>query len=313
MEKLLSLEKRQYLMGIAIVLITLHHLALYGSGFLFSLFIDGNIGVDIFFFLSVFGCCCSLKRLNGECVGFYKRRALRIYPMYVVFLFILLIFFYPDLDFCKKMSLFGAQITGLSLFNGSEILAWYVPATIVVYAVLPLIYRILVYIQLHDSASYCLQIVLLVLLLATNFKMPILMNTAFAFRLPILYLGILTFLNIHREERMVGIYVVAAVFSFFVPQLVMKASVILPLVLYGFAKSGLPLLGESVFSFLGRHSLELYLSQYIAIGTLFAHRLYGFVSENLYVQIVLSLVFTGALSVVLFYLNKLIVKYVQML
>ncbi len=211
MEKILDRDNRQYLMGIAIMLITLHHLALYGSGFPFSLFIGGSIGVDIFFFLSIIGCCYSLEKRNV--VDFYKRRALRIYPMYVLFLVVLLAFFYGDASIIDRLSLLGLQITGLSIFKGFEILAWYIPSTIALYLFMPLIF---VSVKKLSSARffYLLQLLGLWIILLIENRLSLYITGALAYRLPILYLGLLTYLNLEKESRLFGIYVLSALLAY---------------------------------------------------------------------------------------------------
>ncbi len=91
----------------------------------------------------------------------------------------------------------------------------------------------------------------------------------------------------------------------------MRAALVLPLVLYGISKVGLPSFGRDFIFFLGRHSLEIYLGQYIAVGTLFANRSYAVITENLHIQIVLSLVVNSILAFCLYAFSKFITSHIR--
>ena len=310
MKDLLNTENRQYLMGIGILLITLHHLALYGGGYPFSLFIGGNIGVDIFFFLSIIGCCFSLERRNVA--EFYKCRALRIYPMYVLFLVVLLSLFYRNESLVERTTLFLVQISGLSIFNEFRILAWYIPSTIVLYLCVPLVFKIVKPLS-KLRFFYLMQLVGLWLLLLIENRLTIYLNGALAVRLPILYVGLLTYLNLDNEKCLIGVYIVSVLFAFFMPNMnaLTRASLVLPLVIFGFSKIDLPEFGKKIIFFFGKHSLEIYLAQYIAIGTLFADRSYAVFVDNLRVQIILALLMNSVLAFCLYRFDRFIKSYVR--
>lgn len=72
---------RTFLMGISIISIMLYHQT-WLHGFFFDAFhVWGNLGVDVFFFLSGFGLCFSMRKHNIS--EFYKRRFLRLFPICV--------------------------------------------------------------------------------------------------------------------------------------------------------------------------------------------------------------------------------------
>ena len=70
---------RGVLMGIAIIMIVLFHVALPRSSAFFGLKRMGNMGVDIFFFLSGIGLWFAWTK-RPELLHFYRRRLLRILP-----------------------------------------------------------------------------------------------------------------------------------------------------------------------------------------------------------------------------------------
>lgn len=82
----LSKNHRKSLMGLAIILVTLHHFALYSPKYssVFTLFAQGSAGVDIFFFLSAFESCFSYSAKSLK--DYYARRIQRIFPMYFFFI-----------------------------------------------------------------------------------------------------------------------------------------------------------------------------------------------------------------------------------
>ena len=83
---------RGELMGIAILLIMFSHNSMDFPGFFHNinsgLRMLGQVGVDIFFFLSGFGCFYSLTKDNDP-ISFYKKRVGRLLPAFlsVVFLY----------------------------------------------------------------------------------------------------------------------------------------------------------------------------------------------------------------------------------
>ena len=74
---------RGELMGAAILFIILFHVPLARSDMFFGLRRCGNIGVDMFLFLSGIGLWYSWVK-NPSVSHFYKRRLLRIFPTWLV-------------------------------------------------------------------------------------------------------------------------------------------------------------------------------------------------------------------------------------
>ena len=74
---------RSELMGAAILFIILFHVPLARSDAFFGLRRCGNIGVDMFLFLSCIGLWYSWVK-NPSVKHFYKRRLLRILPTWLI-------------------------------------------------------------------------------------------------------------------------------------------------------------------------------------------------------------------------------------
>lgn len=74
---------RGELMGAAIIFIVLFHMSLPRSDAFFGLRRCGNIGVDMFLFLSGIGLWFSWVK-NPSTKQFYKRRLLRIFPAWLI-------------------------------------------------------------------------------------------------------------------------------------------------------------------------------------------------------------------------------------
>ena len=146
MNEIVKFTNRSYWMGWAIISIILCHIqytCFDGSHFfklLRSLFVKGEFGVEIFLFLSIIGLCYSIE--NHGLIKYYKNRIKRIFPMYLIFIIITFIFFkitdYRIIDFFF-------QITGLAIFTGNRLEEWYIPATIVIYVLFPIIFFITKY------------------------------------------------------------------------------------------------------------------------------------------------------------------------
>ena len=136
---------RGELMGAAMLFIILFHVQLPRSDMFFGLRRMGNIGVDLFLFLSGIGLWFSwMKDREGEnlrqkTVGFYLRRLLRIYPTWLV---MASLFYVGDFMGAGKYSKDLADLLGDVLVNWDfwlhdELTFWYIPATMMLYLLAP--------------------------------------------------------------------------------------------------------------------------------------------------------------------------------
>lgn len=143
---------RGELMGAAMLFIILFHVGLPREDYFYGLRRLGNIGVDIFLFLSGIGLWFSwVKRSStGDAFGkryasFMKKRMWRIYPAWLI---MASLFYIPDY-FCPELVLHRGNSTSIIDLIGDitinwdfwlhdELNFWYIPATMMLYLFAPL-------------------------------------------------------------------------------------------------------------------------------------------------------------------------------
>lgn len=127
---------RSYLMGVAMIMVVMYHSTIINTSLRCTLIKNiGNSGVDIFLFVSGIGMYFSLMKSND--IGkFYKRRLLRLVPIYfpIAFLYSLYLFSNRSIDF----KVFLLNSTALSLWFNEGFQYWYISAIIVLYIMTPL-------------------------------------------------------------------------------------------------------------------------------------------------------------------------------
>ncbi|WP_278819616.1 acyltransferase family protein, partial [Hoylesella nanceiensis] len=120
---------RTELMGIAMLLVVLFHGYVPQSSWFYGLKRMGNVGVDVFLFLSGIGLwfswrsCPNLKH-------FYKQRFLRVYPTWLLLASCFYGFhFYHKSGFSNDVfDLLGDVIAHLDFWLHGELTFWYIPA-----------------------------------------------------------------------------------------------------------------------------------------------------------------------------------------
>ena len=135
---------RGELMGVAMLLIILFHIPLGRGDAFFGLHRLGNVGVDMFFFLSGMGLWFAWKKLSGESAGgellvFYRRRFARIMPAWLI---MASLFYVPDFLGPHKYSptllnLLGDITLNLDFWRYDELTFWYIPAIMAFYVIAP--------------------------------------------------------------------------------------------------------------------------------------------------------------------------------
>ena len=135
---------RGELMGIAMILIILFHIPLARADAFFGLHRLGNVGVDMFFFLSGMGLWFAwTKRESTPGVStfanFYRRRFARIMPAWLI---MASLFYVPDFLGPRKYSpslinLIGDITINLDFWRYDELTFWYIPALMAMYVVAP--------------------------------------------------------------------------------------------------------------------------------------------------------------------------------
>ncbi len=141
---------RGELMGFAIIIVMLFHVSTPRTDAFYGLRRMGNMGVDIFFFLSGIGLWYSwIKRQAWK--RFYVNRALRIYPAWLVIAgYFYISRFNPvkpsyplpfggvgDASVNSYIDLFGDVMCNWDFWLHDELTFWYVPATMMLYLFAP--------------------------------------------------------------------------------------------------------------------------------------------------------------------------------
>lgn len=134
---------RGALMGISILIIILFHVYLPQSSQWFGLRRMGNVGVDVFLFLSGMGLWFSwskVPKLTGgkafmkEWYHFYVRRLIRIYPAWIA---VAGTFYISRFDGEHWIDLAGDVLINWDFWIRDELTFWYVPATMMLYIFAP--------------------------------------------------------------------------------------------------------------------------------------------------------------------------------
>lgn len=129
-------DKRTEMMGFAMLLVLLYHYALHFGIYHSPIVVRGDIGVDIFLFLSGYGCCYSVAKHSLK--DFYKNRIRRIIPIYLIIELVVMS--------CNYL-LYGASVDKdsilclfcLSFFVNGDLSVWYIHASMLLYALTPLL------------------------------------------------------------------------------------------------------------------------------------------------------------------------------
>ena len=123
---------RTELMGAAMVAVVLFHVPLARSSQFFGLHRMGNIGVDIFLFLSGMGLWFAWGKSPGLW-KFYRRRLARIYPAWIA----VAAAYYLLLHKQDAPSTIGDILVNLSFWTRGSLTFWFVPAIIALYIAAP--------------------------------------------------------------------------------------------------------------------------------------------------------------------------------
>ena len=129
---------RGELMGAAMLFIMLFHVALSRSDAFFGLRRVGNVGVDMFLFLSGVGLCRSWAK-KPSLAHFFKRRYLRVYPTWLV---MACLYYIPDYlrhggHSASVPDLLGDIAVNWDFWLHDELTFWYIPAIMMLYTVAP--------------------------------------------------------------------------------------------------------------------------------------------------------------------------------
>ena len=123
-------------MGAAMLFIILFHVALPRENAFYGLRRMGNVGVDMFLFLSGIGLWFSWMK-TPSARHFFIRRYLRIYPTWLI---IACLFYIPAFhggSIWNWINLFGEITINWGFWLHDELNFWYIPATMMLYLFAP--------------------------------------------------------------------------------------------------------------------------------------------------------------------------------
>lgn len=135
---------RGELMGAAMLFIILFHVGLPRNDLFFGLRRMGNVGVDMFLFLSGIGLWFSWSKLREKGAGmqavtkvFFLRRYLRIYPAWLIVACLFYISRFHGGDLMAWIDLIGDITINWDFWLHDELNFWYIPATMMLYLFAP--------------------------------------------------------------------------------------------------------------------------------------------------------------------------------
>lgn len=299
-------------MTLSIIWIFIYHIiyfsySLYNQHILWKianyLFSTGYIGVDIFFFLSIYGLCHSNS--NNNIKNFYYRRLKKIYPLYAIFL---LIIFFTVLDFYTPINIIiysllqGSGLAVFKCFNSN--IEWFVPSLIFIYTIFPLLYILTKKTKFHSD------IICIILL---NFSTPYIAYIIYdnlAYRIPIITMAILTY-KYQNTQHLLYCYLTSSIFSLFNINDIQKYSCVLPMILFfiNYILANLKTrnlhnkymdLIKKTFLRIGKITFHIYLAQVITTKYLLPNNIGNYAFFN----ITFCLITTFILTFILYYIER---------
>ena len=194
---------RGELMGIAMIFIFLFHVALPRYNMFFGLRRIGNIGVDMFLFLSGVGLWFSWMK-HPSVKRFFKRRDLRVYPAWLIISCLYYIPHFHGHSFSAWINLIGEVTINWGFWLHGELTFWYIPAMMMLYLFAPS------YIQLirRHPVYRWLPVVMILWCILVQYVTPIHDTLGhleiFWSRVPIFFIGINMGESVRRKDKMDG-------------------------------------------------------------------------------------------------------------
>lgn len=193
---------RGELMGAAMLFIILFHVNLNRSDPFFGLRRCGNVGVDMFLFLSGVGLWFSWTK-HPSLKHFFTRRYLRIYPTWLV---MACLYYIPDYlngggHSTSLIDLIGDITVNWDFWLYDELTFWYVPAIMMLYTLAPF-YMMLI--QRHGDYRW-LPLLLVIWCVIVQWVLPIHAAVGhleiFWSRMPIFFIGINMGIYVQEKRR----------------------------------------------------------------------------------------------------------------
>lgn len=252
--------------GIAIFIILLYHQPM--SGVIKGIyFYPGFSGVDIFLFFSGYGLCYSLNK--NSLSEFYKRRFLRILPLYMLLGLIVGLLHFKEYNIWDYV----CNMTSLSYWGlGGNEFEWYLSSLFIFYLAFPFLYWAIVKWPSRATwGGYLFVIWIIVLAVFAAFDLAFYYET-FIGRVPIFLLGIMCYKDrgFFKQGLIVfTAFLIPAIFLYMKglihtytliyclgPVIILIIALIVP-----FVKSKVIL--NKCFSWMGKRSLEIYVANSI--------------------------------------------------
>ena len=220
---------RGELMGIAMIFIFLFHVALPRSDMFFGLRRVGNIGVDMFLFLSGVGLWFSWMK-HPSLKLFFKRRYLRVYPAWFIISCLYYIPHFHGGGVRAWVDLVGDITINWDFWLHDELKFWYIPAMMMLYLFAPPYMQL---IRRHPVYRW-LPVVMILWCILVQYVSPIHNAVGhieiFWSRVPIFFIGINMGEAVRRKDKMDGasIWMILIVFA-----MTLSASIFLEQELHG--------------------------------------------------------------------------------
>ena len=220
---------RGELMGIAMIFIFLFHVALPRSDMFFGLRRVGNIGVDMFLFLSGVGLWFSWMK-HPSLKHFFKRRYLRVYPAWFIISCLYYIPHFHGGGVRAWVDLIGDITINWDFWLHDELKFWYIPAMMMLYLFAPPYMQL---IRRHPVYRW-LPVMMILWCILVQYVSPIHNAVGhieiFWSRVPIFFIGINMGEAVRRKDKMDGasIWMILIVFA-----MTLSASIFLEQELHG--------------------------------------------------------------------------------
>ena len=201
---------RSELMGAAMLFVILFHVGLPREDIFFGLRRMGNIGVDIFLFLSGMGLWFSWTR-NPSLHRFYLRRFLRIYPAWLLMASLYYIPDYLSAGFAghsghstSLIDLIGDITVNWDFWLHDELTCWYIPAILFLYAVSPFYMSLVIRHPIYRWLPVAMIMWCILVQYVTPVHEAVGHLEIFWSRVPIFFIGINMAAAVKRKETMDG-------------------------------------------------------------------------------------------------------------
>jgi len=194
---------RGELMGAAMLFIILFHVGLPQSDAFYGLRRMGNVGVDMFLFLSGIGLWFSWTRTPSY-RHFYLRRFIRVYPAWFIVACLYYIPRFHPTSWFSWVDLAGDILINWDFWLHDELTFWYIPAIMMLYLFAPPYMQL---IKKHPVYRW-LPVIMIMWCILVQYVTPI--NTAvshieiFWSRVPIFFIGINMGDSVLKKEKIDG-------------------------------------------------------------------------------------------------------------